>query len=75
MKKNRWFLRAVVLVVLSGMLNATVTVAGAVAGGSDYPLAELKVAGVDLTKPEAVLSALDVFQASLDELEALLKEI
>ena len=44
-------------------------------GGSDYPLAELKVAGVDLTKPEAVLSALDVFQASLDELEALLKEI
>ncbi|MBS1481503.1 MAG: oligoendopeptidase F [Christensenellaceae bacterium] len=44
-------------------------------GGSDYPLAELKVAGVDLTKPDAVLSALDVFQASLDELEALLKEI
>ncbi|MGN0799381.1 MAG: oligoendopeptidase F [Christensenellales bacterium] len=44
-------------------------------GGSDYPLEELKVAGVDLTKPEAVLSALDVFQASLDELEALLKEI
>lgn len=44
-------------------------------GGSDYPLEELKVAGVDLTKPEAVLSALDVFQSSLDELEALLKEI
>ena len=44
-------------------------------GGSDYPLEELKVAGVDLTKPQAVLSALDVFQSALDELEALLKEI
>lgn len=41
MKKNRWFLRAVVLVVLSVMLNATVTVAGAVAGGSDDPLVTL----------------------------------
>ena len=41
MKKNRWFLRAVVLVVLSMMLNATVTVAGAVAGGSDDPLVTL----------------------------------
>ena len=41
MKKNRWFLRAVVLVVLSLMLNATVTVAGAVAGGSDDPLVTL----------------------------------
>ena len=44
-------------------------------GGSDYPLEELKVAGVDLTQPSTVLSALDVFQASLDALEALLKEI
>ena len=41
MKKNRGFLRAVVLVVLSVMLNATVTVAGAVAGGSDDPLVTL----------------------------------
>ena len=41
MKKNRWFVRAVVLVVLSVMLNATVTVAGAVAGGSDDPLVTL----------------------------------
>lgn len=41
MKKNRWFLRAVVLVVLSVMLNATVTVAGAVVGGSDDPLVTL----------------------------------
>lgn len=41
MKKNRWFLRAVVLVALSLLLNATVTVAGAVAGGSDDPLVTL----------------------------------
>ena len=41
MKKNRWFLRAVVLVALSVLLNATVTVAGAVAGGSDDPLVTL----------------------------------
>jgi len=44
-------------------------------GGSRYPLDELKVAGVDLTKPEAVRSALDVFAASLEELEALLADI
>lgn len=44
-------------------------------GGSDYPLNELKIAGVDLTKPDTVLSALGVFQETLDELEALLKEI
>ncbi len=41
-------------------------------GGSDYPLNELKIAGVDLTSPETVRSALRVFQTSLDELEALL---
>lgn len=34
MKKNRWVLRAVVLVALSALLNATVTVAGAAAAGS-----------------------------------------
>lgn len=44
-------------------------------GGSDYPLEELKIAGVDLTKPEAVLSSLDVFQTTLDEFEALMKEM
>lgn len=44
-------------------------------GGSDYPLEELKIAGVDLTEPDAVLRALDVFAQTLDEFEAQLKEI
>lgn len=41
-------------------------------GGSDYPLNELKIAGVDLTKPETVASALQVFKETLDELKAIL---
>lgn len=41
-------------------------------GGSDYPLEELKIAGVDLTKPDTVASAMQVFSDSLDELEKLL---
>lgn len=41
-------------------------------GGSDYPLNELKITGVDLTKPDTVARAMEVFQSSLDELEALL---
>ncbi|MBP3918824.1 MAG: oligoendopeptidase F [Clostridia bacterium] len=44
-------------------------------GGSDYPIEELKVAGVDLTKPETVQNALTVFAKTLDELTALLDEI
>lgn len=44
-------------------------------GGSDYPLEELKIAGVDLTKPETVKNAMKVFAESLDEFEALLEEI
>ena len=31
-------------------------------GGSDYPLEELKIAGVDLTSPETVRSAMKVFE-------------
>lgn len=42
-------------------------------GGSDYPIEELKIAGVDLTKPETVRSAMQVFSDSLTELEKLLK--
>lgn len=42
-------------------------------GGSDYPLEELKIAGVDLTKPQVVQRALKVFESTLDELEALLE--
>ena len=41
-------------------------------GGSDYPLEELKIAGVDLTKPNVVQRALRVFEATLTELEELL---
>ncbi len=41
-------------------------------GGSDYPLEELKVAGVDLTSPETVRSALRVFGETITELSDLL---
>lgn len=41
-------------------------------GGSDYPLEELKIAGIDLTKPDTVRSALRVFDETVDELSALL---
>lgn len=38
-------------------------------GGSLDPLDELKVAGVDMTKPEVVLSAIKMFEEILDEFE------
>ena len=41
-------------------------------GGSDYPLEELKIAGVDLTKPQTVTDALAEFDQALTELEGLL---
>ena len=41
-------------------------------GGSDYPLNELKIAGVDLTKPDTVKNALKVFADTVDELAKLL---
>ena len=41
-------------------------------GGSDYPLEELKIAGVDLTKPDTVRSALRVFDETVDELSRIL---
>ena len=41
-------------------------------GGSDYPLEELKIAGVDLTKPDTVAAAMEEFARALTELEALL---
>jgi oligoendopeptidase F len=42
-------------------------------GGSDYPIEELKAAGVDLTEKESILASLDVFTAYVDELDELLK--
>ncbi|MEA4814803.1 MAG: oligoendopeptidase F [Oscillospiraceae bacterium] len=43
-------------------------------GGSMYPLDELKIAGVDLTKPETVAHALRVFDETLDMFEKLVTE-
>ncbi len=37
-------------------------------GGSDYPIEELKITGVDLTSPEPVRRALKVFGESVDEM-------
>ena len=42
-------------------------------GGSDYPVEELKIAGVDLTKPDVVASAMKEFGKTVDELARLLK--
>lgn len=44
-------------------------------GGSDYPIEELKIAGVDLTKPETVSNALELFSSTIDELSALMDEL
>ncbi len=41
-------------------------------GGSDYPLEELKIAGVDLTRPDTVSDAMKEFDKALSELETLL---
>ncbi len=42
-------------------------------GGSDFPIALLQNAGVDLTKPESILTSLDAFDSAVDELSELLK--
>ena len=44
------------------------------AGSSDYPIEVLKSAGVDMTDKQTILSALDVFEAKLDEMEKLLQK-
>ncbi|MCQ2445991.1 MAG: oligoendopeptidase F [Clostridia bacterium] len=41
-------------------------------GGSDYPMEELKIAGVDLSDPATVSSALEVFDDAVKELESIL---
>ena len=40
-------------------------------GGSDYPIEELKLAGVDLTRPDAVRRAMEVFHRTLLQLKEL----
>lgn len=42
-------------------------------GGSDYPLEELKIAGVDLTSSATVDSAMEEFASTLEQLEELLR--
>lgn len=42
-------------------------------GGSMYPIDELKLAGVDLTSPEPIRSALRLFDATIDDFAALMQ--
>ena len=44
-------------------------------GGRDYPLEELKTAGVDMTKKDVVDSAIDMFKEYLTEFETLYTKI
>jgi oligoendopeptidase F len=44
-------------------------------GGSNYPMEELKIAGVDLSSPQVVDRALGVFAETLEELTGLLEEL
>lgn len=41
-------------------------------GGSDYPIELLKIAGVDMAKPQPIIDTLKDFQRMLDELKPLL---
>ena len=41
-------------------------------GGSMYPIDELKVAGVDVTKSEVVISAIKMFDEVMNQFEALI---
>ncbi len=42
-------------------------------GGSDFPVELLKITGVDLSKPDAINSALKVFENTLSEFERMVK--
>lgn len=41
-------------------------------GGSDFPVELLKIAGVDLSKPDAVVSGMKVFEDTLNEFERIM---
>ena len=43
-------------------------------GGSDYPINELKIANIDVTSPEVIESALNMFEDTIDEFEKLYME-
>ena len=42
-------------------------------GESDYPIELLKIAGVDMSRPEPIIQAMDKFNSLLDEFEELVK--
>ncbi|MBR5228818.1 MAG: oligoendopeptidase F, partial [Firmicutes bacterium] len=44
------------------------------AGDSDYPIELLKGAGVDMSSPEVIESAMKTFAGLIDELEELINE-
>jgi len=44
-------------------------------GGSDYPMEELKIAGVDLSTPATVRASLKVFDDAVEELSRLMEEL
>ena len=43
-------------------------------GGSMYPIDELKISGVDLTDPQPIRSAMQVFADTVDEFTKLMSE-
>ena len=43
-------------------------------GGSDYPIDELKIAGVDMNDPSVIESAIKMFDETLDEFKQLIKK-
>lgn len=43
-------------------------------GGSDYPANELKIAGIDITKPDVIESAIKMFDETIDEFKKLCEE-
>ena len=43
-------------------------------GGSDYPANELKITGVDVTKPEVVESAIKMFDETIDKFQKVYKK-
>ena len=40
-------------------------------GGSDYPVNELKIAGIDITKSEVIESAINMFDDLIEQFKAL----
>jgi len=43
-------------------------------GGADYPVEQLKICGIDMTRPEPVLATLKQFQAKVEEMDRLTRE-